>query len=97
MSSMAMSPAQFLPLTPVNDTIGWLPLILSDAVFHVFPLLPFRVNTAWPSTSTISSPMSLPNMWYLNVMVSFPPRIKGGDFKTAFSPGLRGLDASMYM
>lgn len=94
-----MSPAQELPLTPMNDTSGWLltPSILTDADFQAFPLLPFRLNLFWPDTSTISSLMLLPYMWYLKVMVSFPPRIRGGVFKTAFWPGRRGDEVSMYI
>jgi len=98
MSSMAMSPAQEGPLTPMNDTSGWLtPPKLIDAESHLFPLFPFELHTLRPDTSTISVSMLLPYMWYLKVMVSFPPRIRGGVFKTAFWPGLRGAEVSMYI
>jgi hypothetical protein len=64
--SIATSPRQLLPRTPMNDTFTVLPTYLSNctlALFHEFPTLPDLVHTVLPSTVTFNWPILLPYIW----------------------------------
>jgi len=72
------------------------------AEFHWFPWLPDFSKTFPPPPPlikkvTVSFPVLLPYMWYMNFSVLDVPRATSFEASAALFPGLRGQDVSMYM